>query len=256
LHGCGASVFLKEMKIKQLLHPTNRLVIFSAVSAIFSLSVHATDPSAETTEGESSPWLFGYMVSQQLGLDDLGFTTDEKSEFLTGLQKGLDGGSMEAIEGQLPQLQQFLQTRAMAAQAKEMALMQEEAASFVEELENNPDVKKDESGFYYEVIEEGDGDAPTMSDEVVVNYEGSLIDGSVFDSSYQRGEPAVFPMGGVIPGFSGGLSKVSEGGKVRIYIPAELGYGDNPPPNSPIPPGAMLIFDAEIVEVVSPDSAE
>jgi len=247
------------MKFYQRNLPFKRLLTSAAVFATLTLSAHAQDSSADASAdegGESSPWLFGYMVSQQLGLDDLGFSADEKAEFLTGLQKGLDGGSMAEIEDQLPKLQQFLQTRAMAAQAKAAAEMQKEAETFVADLEANPDVQKDESGFYYEIIEEGDGDSPTASDQVVVNYEGALIDGTVFDSSYQRGEPATFPMGGVIPGFSGGLSKISEGGKVKIYIPAELGYGENPPPNSPIPPGAMLVFDAEIVDVVQPEPAE
>ncbi len=199
------------------------------------------------------PAVFGLMVSQQIGLDQLGFSDAEKAEFLTGFQKGLKGASMEEVQAQLPQLQQFLQQRAMAAQAKEMAEAQAATVGFIEELEANSDVQKDESGFYYEIIEEGEGSSPAMEDEVVVNYEGSLVDGTVFDSSFDRGEPATFPMRGVIPGFSGGLSKIGEGGKVRIFIPAELGYGDNPPPNSPIPPGAMLIFDAEIVDIVSPN---
>lgn len=239
--------------IKLTKTPWRLLLGVSALSAI-TLSASAEDQTA--SKDMSPPALFGYMVSQQVGLDQLGFSDEEKAEFLKGFQSGLKGGSMEAIEDQLPQLQQFLQQRAMAAQAKEMAKEKEATQVFIEDLEGNPDVQKDDTGFYYEIIEEGDGDAPTMSDDVVVNYEGSLIDGTVFDSSYDRGEPATFPMGGVIPGFSGGLAKISEGGKVRIYIPSDLGYGDNPPPQSPIPPGAMLIFDAEIVDVVSPDAGE
>ncbi len=221
----------------------------------FYATTFSASAEEQTEAGKmSSPALFGYMVSQQVGLDELGFSDEEKAEFLAGFQKGLKDGSMEAVQDQLPQLQQFLQQRAMAAQAKTAAEEKEAAAVFVEDLESNPDIQKDESGFYYEIIEEGSDVTPTMQDEVVVNYEGSLIDGTVFDSSYDRGEPATFPMGGVIPGFSGGLSKIGEGGKVRIYIPSDLGYGDNPPAQSPIPPGAMLIFDAEIIDVVSPDS--
>lgn len=215
----------------------------------FSLAASAQDEAADSGE-MSSPALFGYMVSQQVGLDDLGFTDEEKMEFLAGFQEGLAGGSLEAIQDQLPQLQQFLQTRAMAAQAKAAAELADATEVFVEDLESDPNVVKDETGFYYEIIEQGDGDAPTAEDQVVVNYEGSLIDGTVFDSSFERGEPATFPMGGVIPGFSGGLSKIGEGGKVRIYIPGDLGYGANPPPQSGIPPNAYLIFDAEIVDIL------
>ena len=167
------------------------------------------------------------------------------------MKSGLMGGSMEDIQDKIPELQSFLQERAEAAQAV-MAMENEAAAAdFVEDLENDPDVVMDDSGFYYEIIEAGSDVKPGMSDEVVVNYKGALIDGTVFDSSYDRGQPATFPMNGVIKGFSGGLSKIGEGGKVRIYIPAELGYGNSPPPQSPIPAGAMLIFDAEIEQVIS-----
>ncbi|MGE9290094.1 MAG: FKBP-type peptidyl-prolyl cis-trans isomerase [Puniceicoccales bacterium] len=226
------------------------------MSALSAMSLSAIAEDQADSKEMSPPALFGFMVSQQVGLDQLGFSDEEKAEFLSGFQNGLSGGSMEDIQDQLPQLQQFLQQRAMAAQAKEMAKEKEATAVFVEDLESNPDIQKDETGFYYEIIEEGDGDTPSMSDDVVVNYQGALIDGTIFDSSYERGEPATFPMNGVIPGFSGGLSKISEGGKVRIYIPSELGYGDNPPPQSPIPAGAMLIFDAEIIDVVSTGAGE
>ncbi len=204
----------------------------------------------------SPPQLFGFMVAQQVGLDDLGFSAGEKEEFLTGITAGLQGGSMEELQEQLPRLQEFLQERSMAAQAAAAAENKAAAADFVADLENDPDVVLDPDGFYYEVIEEGSDVVPGMQDEVVVNYKGTLVDGTVFDSSYDRGQPATFPMGGVIPGFSGGLSKIGEGGKVRIYIPAELGYGDNPPPQSPIPPGAMLIFDAEIEQVLPAGESE
>jgi FKBP-type peptidyl-prolyl cis-trans isomerase len=204
----------------------------------------------------SPPELFGFMVAQQVGLDRLGFSEEEKKMFLSGFQSGLEGGSMEDVQDQMPKLQQFLQERSQAAQAKQAAENKQEADAFIAELEDNPDVIKDPAGFYYEIIEVGGEEKPGMDDEVVVNYKGSLIDGTVFDSSYDRGEPATFPMSGVIPGFSGGLSKIGEGGEVRIFIPAELGYGDNPPPQSPIPPGAMLVFDAEVEEIVEPEGGE
>jgi FKBP-type peptidyl-prolyl cis-trans isomerase len=88
-----------------------------------------------------------------------------------------------------------------------------------------------------------------MSDTVKLHYHGTLIDGTVFDSSVDRGQPASFPMSGVIKGFSGGLTKTQVGGKVRIYIPSELGYGDNPRPGGKIKPGDALIFECELLEI-------
>jgi FKBP-type peptidyl-prolyl cis-trans isomerase len=89
-----------------------------------------------------------------------------------------------------------------------------------------------------------------MDDTVRLHYHGTLTDGTVFDSSVERQQPASFPMRGVIKGFSGGLTKVKVGGKVRIYIPSELGYGDNPRPGGKIKPGDTLIFECELLEII------
>lgn len=226
---------------------------FRALAAGTALSVvvpvlsaqEAKSPS-EMTEAE----LYGYVVAQQVGLDQLGFTEEEKAEFAAGFEAGLDG-SMAAIQGELQELQAYLEERSSQVQSAQAEENQVAAESKIAELREDPNVIEDPQGFFYEVLETGNGNVPTMQDQVTVNYEGTLLNGEVFDSSYNRGQPATFPMGGVIPGFSGGLSKISEGGRVRIYIPSELGYGDNPPPQSPIPPGAMLIFDAEL-EGVAP----
>jgi len=215
------------------------------VAAPALVAQEAKSPS-EMTEAE----LYGYVVAQQVGLDQLGFTDQEKAEFAAGFEAGLDG-SMAAVQDELQDLQAYLEERSSRVQSAQAEENKSAAQAKIAELREDPDVIEDPRGFFYEVLESGNGNVPTMQDEVTVNYEGTLLSGEVFDSSYNRGQPATFPMGGVIPGFSGGLSKISEGGRVRIFIPSELGYGDNPPPQSPIPPGAMLIFDAEL-EGVAP----
>lgn len=237
------------MTIKKSKTPS-RLLLATGVLALVSVGAQAQEE--EAGNDMAPPALFGFMVAQQVGLDQLGFSGEEKQQFLEGFQSGLAGGSMADVQDQLPALQQFLQQRSQEAQQKVAEENKAAAAAFLAELQEDPDVIEDPAGFYYEIIEAGDATKPVMEDEVVVHYKGTLVDGTVFDSSYDRGQPATFPMQGVIPGFSGGLSKIGQGGKVRIFIPAELGYGDNPPPQSPIPPGAMLIFDAEIKEVVPP----
>ena len=134
--------------------------------------------------------------------------------------------------------------------AKRAEANKAKAATYFEELAKKPGVLKDPSGFYYEVLKEGTGPLPTMNDTVRLHYHGTLIDGTVFDSSVQRGQPTSFPMRGVIKGFSGGLTKVKVGGKVRIHIPSELGYGNNPRPGGPIKPGDTLIFECELLGIV------
>ena len=104
------------------------------------------------------------------------------------------------------------------------------------------------SGLQYEVVEEGTGASPIATDMVTVHYHGTLIDGTVFDSSVERGEPAQFPLNGVIPGWTEGLQLMKEGGKTRFYIPSDLAYGDRGA-SELIGPGATLIFDVELIKV-------
>ena len=105
------------------------------------------------------------------------------------------------------------------------------------------------SGLQYQVLKEGNGKKPTAKDTVQCHYEGTLIDGTVFDSSYQRGEPATFPLQQVIAGWTEGLQLMQEGAKYRFFIPYRLAYGEGGAGAS-IPPFAALIFDVELIQVV------
>lgn len=104
------------------------------------------------------------------------------------------------------------------------------------------------TGLKYIIVKEGSGKAPKATDEVTVHYEGKLVDGTIFDSSYQRGEPATFPLNRVIPGWTEGLQLMKEGGKAIFYIPASIGYGAAGAPPV-IPPNADLIFTVELIKV-------
>ena len=117
------------------------------------------------------------------------------------------------------------------------------------EISENKNVVELGSGLRYEILKTGDGTFPKASDTVKVHYHGTLVDGTVFDSSVQRGEPTEFPLGGVIPGWTEGLQKVSKGGKIKLYVPSHLAYGDTPPQGSPITPGATLVFEVDLLEI-------
>ena len=105
------------------------------------------------------------------------------------------------------------------------------------------------SGLQYQVLKEGTGRKPAATDRVKCHYEGTLIDGTVFDSSYRRGEPAVFPLNGVIAGWTEGVQLMSEGAKYRFFIPYQLAYGEQGAGES-IPPCAALVFDVELLQVL------
>jgi FKBP-type peptidyl-prolyl cis-trans isomerase len=123
-----------------------------------------------------------------------------------------------------------------------------QSAAFLVENATKEGVMTTESGLQYKIIEEGTGAVPTASDVVTVHYTGKLTDGTVFDSSVQRGEPVSFPLNGVIAGWTEGLQLVKEGGKIELYIPSELGYGERGA-GGVIPPNATLIFEVELISI-------
>lgn len=124
-----------------------------------------------------------------------------------------------------------------------------EGAAFLEANKTRPEVTVTKSGLQYEVLTEGTGRSPKATDKVRCHYEGTLVNGTVFDSSYRRGEPADFPLNGVIPGWTEGVQLMKEGAKYRFYIPYLLGYGERGAGSS-IPPYATLIFDVELIKVL------
>ena len=124
---------------------------------------------------------------------------------------------------------------------------------FLEKNKSNAGVKVTPSGLQYEIIKEGTGKMPADSDMVKVHYHGTLVDGKVFDSSVDRGEPAQFPVGEVIPGWTEALKMMPVGSKWKIYLPANLGYGERAPQE--IGPNKVLIFEVELLEIVPKTAA-
>ena len=119
---------------------------------------------------------------------------------------------------------------------------------FLEENAKNDSVTVTQSGLQYMVLKEGTGAKPGPTDEVTVHYTGRLLDGTVFDSSVDRGEPATFPLDKVIPGWTEGLQLMSEGSKYRLFIPSDLAYGSKGA-GEQILPNSMLIFDVELIKI-------
>lgn len=135
-------------------------------------------------------------------------------------------------------------------QARKDTAMQnlEAGQKFLTENQKKEGVITLDSGLQYEVIESGEGDTPGATDNVTTHYRGTLLDGSEFDSSYKRGQPASFPVNGVIAGWTEALQKMKEGDKWKLYIPSHLAYGERGAGAS-IPPNSTLIFDIELIKV-------
>jgi FKBP-type peptidyl-prolyl cis-trans isomerase FkpA/FKBP-type peptidyl-prolyl cis-trans isomerase FklB len=159
------------------------------------------------------------------------------------------------------QAAEIAQSFSQKMQAKQIAKMMADARTnlaageaFLAKNAKVPGVKTTASGLQYQVITEGTGAKPKATDVVRVNYKGSLLDGKTFDSSYDRGEPATFPLNQVVPGWQEGIAMMPIGSKYKFWIPANLGYGDKGTPGGPIPPNAMLVFEVELLDIVKPDA--
>lgn len=193
---------------------------------------------------------FGYLVGQRIGIADFDLTAEEKAATLKGLDAAFSK-EQDKFDPEIfgPEIQRVLGGRQEVMMAKQAEKATAEAATYFEELRKNPKVLSTPTGLHYEIIAAGTDPKPTEASTVKVHYTGKLIDGTVFDSSVERGEPVEFPLGGVIPGWTEGLQLVGTGGKLKLYIPGNLAYGAQPPPGSPITPNATLVFDVELLEV-------
>jgi FKBP-type peptidyl-prolyl cis-trans isomerase FklB len=132
----------------------------------------------------------------------------------------------------------------------------EEGEKFLAENKTKSGVITTASGLQYKIIREGTGPKPKLTDNVTVHYHGTLIDGTVFDSSVERGEPATFPVNGVIQGWQEALQLMPVGSKWELYIPSELAYGSRPMPGSKIQGNMVLIFEVELLSINEPDSVK
>ena len=163
-------------------------------------------------------------------------------------------GIRDALSGKVkltPQDQQNVRAAVVAAQTGLVDKNHHAAAAFLAENAKKQDVVTTKSGLQYKVIAPGNGTPPAPSDEVTVNYKGSLLDGTVFDASERNGGPVTFPVNRVIPGWTEALQLMKPGAKYQLFIPPSLAY-DERSPSPEIPPGSMLLFDVELVSVKHP----
>lgn len=154
----------------------------------------------------------------------------------------------EEFQSVMQKLQKIAMEKSEAKRLEEAKLNKEVGQKFLESNKNNPGVYQTPSGLQYKVIKMGEGPKPTSTDKVKVHYEGKLINGKVFDSSYERGEPIEFGLNQVIPGWAEGLTLMPVGSVFELYIPSDLAYGDRP--IGEIPAGSTLIFKVELLEIV------
>lgn len=196
----------------------------------------------------------GYSVGYMMGVNVKDSAKDLNTADITqGLEDGFSGKQSALTREQMEKVVMDYQQRQVSEMSKGNLA---KGQAFLAQNAKKAGVKTTASGLQYEVLKEGNATKPKATDVVAVQYEGKLIDGKVFDSSAQHGgQPAVFPLNQVIPGWTEGVQLMGEGAKYRFYVPANLGYGEQGMPQGGIEPNSVLIFDVELVKVNPPADA-
>ncbi len=218
-----------------------------------SASAPATPAAAPATANFTDAQLveeFGWFMGKRVGLTELALSPAEIEAFVKGISGAAGGKDSPYVLDQIgPKMDEFMQKKQAAYMTKVKQESMAQSLAFFNKLKENKNVVELPDGLRYEILKAGDGAYPKATDTVRVNYTGTLVDGTVFDatSQHQPVEPSEFPLNGVIAGWTEGIQKINKGGKIKLYVPPQLGYGDEG--NQRIPPGATLIFEVELVDI-------
>ena len=199
---------------------------------------------------DSASYAIGKDIYQSWLQQNLGINGQAAGQSMIDCYKGQNTWTNEMMRPLLSRFQQEFEKRQRAEQDKMMASKDDNIAAgkkFLTENALNKSIYTTKSGLQYKIVKKGNGKKPKATDKVRVHYTGTLIDGTKFDSSIDRGEPITFPLNAVIPGWTEGLQLMDEGSKYILYIPYYLGYGTRDMGN--IPPGSTLVFEVELLEI-------
>ena len=211
---------------------------------------------ALTTPAQRTSYALGISIGQDLKQELEGVTVVPESfalgilDVLRGQKPRLSQEQLQAILDALQKRMQSVETTRETQAKAESQKNRQAAKAFLAANKTKPGVIELPSNLQYQVLRPGTGASPAATDKVRVHYHGTLIDGTVFDSSVRRNEPIEFPLNEVIAGWTEAVTKMKVGGKWRLFIPPDLAYGDNPRPGGPIGPGMLLVFEVELLTIV------
>ena len=222
------------------------------VAAALLMAVHASAEEAPKLASQKDK--ISYSIGMDIGNNLKRQSLDVDADMLArGLKDAMSGGgtllSDEEVRETLAALQQELREKALERRKQDAEKNKMEGEAFLAENGKKEGVISLPSGLQYKVLQSGSGASPKITDTVETNYRGTFIDGNEFDSSYKRGQPAVFPVNGVIAGWTEALQRMKVGDKWQIFVPPELAYGERGA--GPIGPNTTLIFDVELVSIKS-----
>jgi FKBP-type peptidyl-prolyl cis-trans isomerase FklB len=225
-----------------------KTILLAVVLAGLVAPLMAQDTNILTDEKARVSYAIGLRIGTQL---KQGHAEVDTNLFMRGLNDAISGGaalmSQAEVQETMAQFSKMMQAKQKALMAEEGLKNKAEGEAFLTTNKNNPGVVTLPDGLQYKVIKEGDGPLPNAASTVTVNYKGSFISGTEFDSSARQGHPATFPVMGVIRGWTQALQLMKVGSKWELYVPADLGYG--PMGKGPIPPNTVLIFDVELLQI-------
>jgi FKBP-type peptidyl-prolyl cis-trans isomerase FkpA/FKBP-type peptidyl-prolyl cis-trans isomerase FklB len=220
-----------------------------AVGLVTALAAPAFAVDKLTTEKEKVSYMVGMDMGQSLGpikdSVDIAIVVQALQASLKGEKTLLSADEANTVRQEFMNKMRAEQTAKVKAEAEKNKAAGEK---FLADNKGKPGVKTTASGLQYVVLKQGTGKKPAATDKVKVHYLGTLIDGTKFDSSYDRNAPAEFALNGVIPGWTEALQLMAAGSKYKLFIPSALAYGENDPPG-PIGPNATLVFEVELLEV-------
>jgi FKBP-type peptidyl-prolyl cis-trans isomerase FkpA len=213
-------------------------------TAMLALALVAGAAQAQKTEDDKALYALGYTLGQRLK-GDFSPTKAELEMIKKGLSDAIIGTKAKIdVESYGPKINQLAQARTQKAAAGQ----KEKDTAYLDKAAKEKGAVKDPAGLVYVPLKEGTGSQPKATDTVKVHYKGTLTDGTEFDSSHKRGQPAEFPLNGVIKCWTEGLQKMKPGGKAKLVCPSDIAYGDSGRPPK-IPGGATLVFEVELLEV-------
>ena len=227
-------------------------IIFGTAISLGLLSVVMAEGTNVLTDTKSRvSYAIGLNIGHSFKTQDIDVDADLVTRGIKDAATGQPELMTEAeVKQTLTAFQQEMRAKLQQKRAEQGLKSKAEGEAFLAANKNNPGVQTLPDGLQYLVLTNGTGALPTASDTVTVNYRGTLIDGTEFDSSYKRGQPAQFQVGGVIHGWTEALEKMPVGSKWKLFVPSELAYGENGPRG--IPPNAVLIFEVELLDSKTP----
>ncbi len=227
-----------------------QLVLIAAMStALMMVGVGCEKKPKLDTDVQKASYAIGQQIGNNLKTQSIEFDADVLA---TSIKEASQGKESRLKPEEMQQALTKMQETLMKKQSEKADKNKSEGTTFLEKNKAAAGVKTSASGLQYTIEKEGAGKTPALTDNVKAHYKGTLINGEKFDSSYDRGQPAEFPVSGVIKGWTEALQMMKVGGKMKLFVPPDLGYGASERPG--IPANSVLVFEVELMDVVAGNS--